>query len=226
MKDIKEFRDIHAGERCFIIGNGPSLNKHDLSKIKNEITFGCNRIYLKKDVYPKYYTIEDRLDIEQFHNEINAYNIPEYKFVPRQYMGYIKGDNVVYIRFGREKHKYDFVNKDKAYFVWGGTVTYLAIQLAYYMGCNPIYLIGMDHDWGGQLDYGEGKIVTSNTDDAYHFSKEYYNEGKAWALPDKPLMEHYYRIAKERLESEGYEIYNATIGGKLEIFDRVDYNEL
>ena len=223
---IKEFKDIHLNKRCFIVGNGPSLNKHNLDKIKDDISIACNRIYLKKDFSPTYYTIEDRLDVEQFHNDINKYKNPKFKFIPKQYKQSIYGDNIIYIRFGKAKDKYKFIEKDKDYFVWGGTVTYLMIQLAYYMGCNPIYLIGMDHDWGGRLDYGEGKVIRSETDDRHHFSKEYYNNNKLWALPDKPLMEYYYSIAKKKLEAEGYNIFNATIGGKLEIFKRINYNEL
>ncbi len=38
--------NIHHGQRCFIIGNGPSLQRTDLTKLKDEFTFGMNRIYL------------------------------------------------------------------------------------------------------------------------------------------------------------------------------------
>ena len=39
-------RGSHRGERAFIIGNGPSLRETDLSPLRNEFTFGLNRIYL------------------------------------------------------------------------------------------------------------------------------------------------------------------------------------
>ncbi|HQL39176.1 MAG TPA: hypothetical protein PKV95_06830, partial [Anaerolineaceae bacterium] len=39
-------RNQHAGKRCFIIGNGPSLRQTDLAKLRGEMTFGLNRIYL------------------------------------------------------------------------------------------------------------------------------------------------------------------------------------
>src|SRR4030066_2585922 len=35
-----------TNQRCFIIGNGPSLRQTDLSKLRGEFTFGLNRIYL------------------------------------------------------------------------------------------------------------------------------------------------------------------------------------
>jgi len=35
MRRLRQFHDRYEGERCFIIGNGPSLNNTDLSKLKN-----------------------------------------------------------------------------------------------------------------------------------------------------------------------------------------------
>jgi len=40
------FHNLHQGQRCFILGNGPSLRKTDLSLLEGEVTFGMNRIYL------------------------------------------------------------------------------------------------------------------------------------------------------------------------------------
>ena len=43
---LAELKDKYQGQRAFIIGNGPSLKITDLSKLKEEFTFGLNRIYL------------------------------------------------------------------------------------------------------------------------------------------------------------------------------------
>ena len=42
---LSKFKDIHKGQRCFIIGTGPSLNKTNLSLLKDEICFGVNTLY-------------------------------------------------------------------------------------------------------------------------------------------------------------------------------------
>ena len=42
---LSQNKNIHTGERCFILATGPSLNKLDLSKIKDEYTIGVNGIY-------------------------------------------------------------------------------------------------------------------------------------------------------------------------------------
>jgi hypothetical protein len=43
---VRSYRDLHARKRCFLIGNGPSLRKMDLSHLRNEFSIGLNRIYL------------------------------------------------------------------------------------------------------------------------------------------------------------------------------------
>ena len=46
MERMLALKDTHRGQRCFIIGNGPSLKNTDLALLENEVTFGLNRIYL------------------------------------------------------------------------------------------------------------------------------------------------------------------------------------
>jgi len=225
--NIYNFKDIHKRKRAWIIGNGPSLNKLDLSKLEGEITFGCNRIYLTDKVKPTYYAVEDQEDIRQFYKEFNAYDVPKQKFYPHKFSRSVSGDNVTYLDFIYDYRPYPrfiFKDEDEALFYWGGTVAYLLIQLAYWMGCDPIILIGFDHDWG-YFNKG-GKTVTSKEDDKYHFSNKYYGEGLDWRPPDMVRMEKAYTKAKEVLESKGYHIFNATHGGKLEIFDRINYDLL
>jgi len=40
------FKDKYKGKRCFVIGNGPSLNKQDLTLLKGEITIVMNHFHL------------------------------------------------------------------------------------------------------------------------------------------------------------------------------------
>ena len=59
---LKKYKDIHKGKRCFIIGNGPSLQMSDLEILyKNkEICFGVNRIFLgfnDTEWRPDYYVV-------------------------------------------------------------------------------------------------------------------------------------------------------------------------
>jgi len=228
--DINDYLDYHKNERCFVICNGPSLNKHNLELLRNEITIGANRIYLHKDFYPMYYTIEDAMDVNQFHKEINQYTKPVAKFIPEAYKNTIFGDDVIYINFRKYRggslgdYHFNFVNKPKPIFYWAGTVTYLSLQLAHWMGCNPIYIIGADHYWG---NYSKKRgTIQSNSKDDWHFHKDYYGSGKIWNLPVVDRITRAYEFANQIAKDRGFSIYNATIGGKLEVFERVDYNSL
>lgn len=58
----KALKDIKNGGRCFIIGNGPSLNTQDLKRLTNEETFVVNTFWNHpqyKEINPKYYVIVD-----------------------------------------------------------------------------------------------------------------------------------------------------------------------
>jgi len=78
---LPRLKDIHKGRRAFIIGNGPSLRQTDLSKLKNEFTFGLNRIYLlfpELGFHTTYLVSINDLVIEQFKDEILAQPLPKF----------------------------------------------------------------------------------------------------------------------------------------------------
>ena len=59
---VKRFKDIHKGERCFIIGTGPSLNLINFNLIKDEIIFGVNTPHTglpKFGITCDYYAVSD-----------------------------------------------------------------------------------------------------------------------------------------------------------------------
>lgn len=68
------YLNIHAGNRCFIIGNGPSLKKVDLSRLKDEYTITVNqspRMDNFKDIHTTYHLwVDERF----FHLERNNPN--------------------------------------------------------------------------------------------------------------------------------------------------------
>ena len=78
---ITDFKNIHKGERCYILGNGPGLADIDLGKLEYP-TFGTNRIYLA-DYTPDYFACCDPLVLEQFRDEIAEVDAP--RFIPEEY---------------------------------------------------------------------------------------------------------------------------------------------
>lgn len=236
---IRKLKNKFFGKRCFIIGNGPSLNKCDLSLLKNEFTFGVNGIFYKTKEMgfkPTFYMVEDRAVMHDNTEEINNYNC-EYKFFPSIYKDQItnKTDNTYFFRtdlgFYHKEHpsyciprfSYDF--SEKAY--TGQSVTILLIQLAYYLGFTEVYLIGMDYNYKVPKSTKiTGDIYESNEDDPNHFHPDYFGKGKKWHDPKIERVGWNYEKAKKVFEDSNRTIKNATIGGKLEIFERIDFNSL
>ena len=102
----------------------------------------------------------------------------------------------------------------------GRSVTIINLQLAYYMGFRDVYLIGMDFNYAIPSDAVNGAIITSNSDDINHFHPDYFGKGKTWKDPKLDSVLRAYAACKSAYEDDGRNIYNATVGGKLELFER------
>lgn len=235
---IAAFYNAFKGKRCFIIGNGPSLNKHDLSLLKDEYVFAVNSFFYKTDetgFKPTFFVVEDNAVMQENIERIRAYEVP-FKFFPTNYKRlHPEGDNVYFFRMNRgfyEKSSPNYCvprfSTDASKVLYcGQSVTYINLQLAYFMGFTEVYLIGMDFDYQIPSSHERrGDLIISTTDDPNHFHKDYFGKGKTWKDPKLDRVAMNYRQAKLVYEAVGRKIYNATIGGKLEIFERVDYDRL
>ncbi len=224
IRRIDALKDTHAGERCFIIGNGPSLKNTDLSKLKDEFTIGMNRFYL---AFPELgfktsmlLTVND-LVIEQCAEDIRTLPIPT--FVSWRGRKWIQpAPNLHYLYTSYELPCF---NGNAAGRMWeGATVTYVAMQLAFHLGFKQVILIGVDHSFSTQ-----GKpntTVVSGGDDPNHFNPAYFGKGFRWQLPDLETSEIAYTMAREVYKKAGREIIDATVGGKLTVFPKADYKGL
>ena len=233
-KRITGLRNIHQGKRCFIIGSGPSINKMDLSLLKSEITFGHNAFYLIKDrvgFLPTYYVIEDPLPSEDNADEINRLTDTT-KIFPHDLKYCLEPNNTtIYIYFNRYYSYYpsaDFPQFSKNILkrvYWGGTVVYMSLQLAFYMGIHKIYLIGIDLDYkipDGTTDM----VIVSQEEDSNHFHPDYFGPGKRWHQPMVNRMQHSFNYAYKFMKSEGRHLFNATVGGNLRNIPRVSYDRI
>ncbi len=229
LRRLTALKDVHRGQRAFIIGNGPSLRRTDLSRLRNEFTFGLNRIYLlfPELGFPTTYLVSiNDLVIEQCREEIAALPIP--KFLSWRSHRYFDGmlkrreDLPTFLYTTYEKPTFA---RDARFRLWeGATVTYVALQLAFHMGFETVILIGVDHNF---VTRGEAnKTVISEGDDPNHFDPRYFGKGFRWQLPDLETSEIAYRMARRAYEQAGRRVLDATIGGKLTVFPKVDYDSL
>lgn len=214
----------HEGERCFIIGNGPSLASTDLARLRGEYTFGLNRGYLLFDRIggPTTYLVAvNRLVVEQFGAEIVAAGPTTFvawrsrKHVPA-------AGNVVFVR---RAPSFTFSPDVAESGAWeGATVTFVAMQLAFHMGFSEVVLIGVDHSF--TTPGRPNQLVTSRGDDPNHFDPNYFGKGVRWELPDLELSERAYRLARDRFAAAGRTVIDATVGGKLTVFPKADYDSI
>jgi hypothetical protein len=232
---LGELSNAHAGERCFIIGNGPSLNQLDLTRLREETTFGVNAIYTnyqKMGFYPTYYVVEDYLVAEDRAVEINAYRKSRVKFFGNYLRYCLRPDpSTVVLNVlldYRDYPHFPHFSRNALERVWvGGTVSYVCMQLAYYMGFSEVYLIGFDHSYSVPKDAAiREAVITSRSDDVNHFDASYFGEGKRWHDPRVDRMTKAYVRAAEVFGNDGRVIRNATAGGMLDVFERVDYRTL
>ncbi len=238
-ENMKRFFEKHKGERCFILGNGPSLNKVDFSKLKNEITFGVNSFFLmtrRNGFFPSYFVVEDNLVFKENKHDIDAYQGP-IKLLPDRYISELvnRSDCIAF------EMNTSFYNKNKPdfyavpqfnlgpdpVFYCGQSVTYINMQIAFYMGFSEVYLLGMDFSYSKPSSHQQnGNHISSQGDDPNHFHKDYFGKGKTWKDPRLGRVLRSYVRAKHEFESAGRIIQNATHLGELELFDRVSFDSL
>lgn len=238
VEQLAFFYNRFKGERCFIIGNGPSLNKIDLSLLENEYTFAVNSFYYKTretGFRPTFFVVEDSSVINENRDEIVAYEAP-FKFFPSIYKSlHPKKPGTYFFKINRGFYEKSSPNYAIPRFstditrqaFCGQSVTYINLQLAFYMGFTEVFLIGMDFSYRIPSSHKRtGDVLLSDTDDPNHFHKDYFGKGKTWKDPklDRVLLN--YRMADFVYRCAGRKILNATVGGKLEVFERVNYGGL
>ena len=224
---IKVYQGKHQGERCFIVANGPSLLKTNLDLLRNKYTFGMNRIYLhfnETSFRPTYYVAVNELVLEQFASEISQLDIPKFlNWNQRSYFD-LHDPNCVFVKakFVVSDSFQDNLTKPLAF---GGTVTFVALQIAYYMGFQEVILVGLDHKYAdkGLPNKTEKRIADH---DESHFHPNYFPKGIKWQLPDLLRSEIAYEIARRAFENAGREIVDATVQGHCPVFKKIDYLSL
>ena len=216
-------KDTHQGARCFVLGNGPSLAKVDLGKLASELTFGLNRISLlfsKTTFRPTYYVCMNALFLQQSSDEIAQLDMPSFLNWRHRRLF----DSRPNVSFMRESFRPHFSN-DITRGVWSGaTVTFVALQIAYHMGFTEVVLLGIDHEYSAVGT--PHSTVSAQGSDRDHFHPKYFSDGYRWQLPDLSTSEIAYEMARVQFESDGRRILDATRGGKLEVFPKVNLEKL
>ena len=226
---IRTFKDLHKGRRCFVIGSGPSLRIADLERLKNECTFASNKIYLcfnETNWRPTYYVAEDDRVITHSLEAINKMSGSTKLLRILPDVEYRNGSDLVrFEMITPSEADFPVFREDAAQgLACGYTVTYIALQWAFYMGFTQVYLLGVDFNYPGMRLCPDGTAEFAQP--GTHFISGYGKPGEKFWAPNFAKNLQAYKLAKTVFERNGLAIYNATRGGKLEVFERVDFDQL
>ncbi len=217
------FRDRHRGERCFILGNGPSLGDLDLTRLRGEVTFGVNRIheaYGKLGLPPvTYYCVSDptiwRLagrTAEPARASQVFVRLPDIQDPTPGTIHLVQRDYDLFMDAG-------WFPLDPAQgLVRGLTVLLdLCVPLAYWMGFDEVILLGCDFSFDPERDnhfYGD-------KDEPWPHSV-----AKRAHRPPVQRQLDGMRVAARAFERAGRRLVNATPGGGLTVLERRRFDDL
>jgi hypothetical protein len=238
----KNLKNVHAGKRCFIIGNGPSLIKQDISLLTNEITIVVSWFHRHPDTHiikPPYWVVAD----PAFWSRSDQPFLPAIKrvtdlemnsklFVPTGGFNYFAGLNtgsfidLHFFHYEYQKTINSLIDFTKGIPPFGQNVVLVALMLAFHMGCNPVYFVGCDHDF---LNIKKEEYLSKIENHFYaEATPANYSEEFSWeefsACMSRLRMQ--YDQLKLYASIWGFNVFNATRGGCLEIFPRVEYESL
>lgn len=223
-------------ERIVVVGNGPSLRLQNLELLANEFTICTNAFFHAYDRIswrPTVLTIEDPFpaaDNADFYNTDSE----SVKLIPYDLRKVIRDrESTAYINFLRSYGHSSWGNWPRfstdigVRSYWGGTVSFLALQIAATFGPKEIVLIGTDLSYVVPKSAKvAGLVITSTEDDPNHFHPSYFGAGKKWHLPETERMQRSFEYAFQALSDAGIGLINATAGGNLRVVPRRPFEEI
>jgi hypothetical protein len=247
---LKKFKDLHKGQRCFIIGNGPSINQQDLTRLKDEVTFVVNWFALHEqyqEIDPTYYCIsataffrDGNAQLRGYNNKLhrllhdktgNAMKFLNYNVKPYvEHHNPLPGHQVYYLNHAYYMYISKIgISRDITREVHHGNTVIIdfCLQMALYMGFSEVYLLGCDCT----IQYPAPESPGSH----FHTDNPEWNLFKKLEPGDDPQKHSdswynnvikNYEMVKDAFERQGRKVYNASAGGRLEVFERVNYDEL
>ncbi|MXO67070.1 hypothetical protein [Altericroceibacterium endophyticum] len=220
-ESLEQLKDRYRGKPMLIVGNGPSLNKTPLDQFLDVPSIGMNKIDLLFDRTrwrPSMILCTNNVVVKQHSESFLKSNIPIFlAWKSRWFLKSKRSKSIHFFNiFGSEDFKPDIVQGVGS----GATVTYAALQFAYYMGADPVIIVGVDHNFDrtGDSNVYEKRVGA----DVNHFDPNYFAGGTIWGIPNLNASEEVFLRAKQAFDKDNRKIYDATVGGKLQIFDKID----
>jgi hypothetical protein len=239
-----ELAGKHQHERrCFVIGNGPSLNTQDLSRLSNEFTIVANSFFQHErvdQIQPDYCCVGDPDFIADTPNAIAWLRQLEGK-LPATTLFFRPWAPEVFRRHNlfmhHKVHYLDSVAKvphasqvhidlTRPLNVGYTTGSQFSIPLALFLGFREVYLIGFDANW--LADIQKGRLHFYATNPQFPHFDHTVTEGHSMEeqLRTMHLEFRSHRFLRNVAERRGQHIRNATNGGWLDMYERTEYQRL
>ncbi|MEL7090197.1 MAG: glycosyltransferase [Pseudomonadota bacterium] len=203
---------------CVIVANGPSLNKTNFDLLPRADVMVSNFAIINEKLRcaATYLTVVNDLVAVQGSIEFNQ--VTAHKLVPFWLSNAINPSPNTCFLPATVKPDFNF-DLDGTY-SWRSTVSYFNMQLAHVLGYETVLLVGFDHSYQQAVERKEGDAIDQKDEDPNHFDPRYF-KGKVWQAADTDNMEKSYVHARDAYARTNRRIFNATVGGKLEVFPRV-----
>ena len=245
-------KNKHKGERCFILGSGPSIKDEDLKPLKNEIVFALNNFYVHDDFYEimsgeveKYYMTapihppQTDTEWKEWFSDMGTHMPKNANLIfgisnQNNNIKSILSHHNLFVNFKKywyyagininDYYNYKPRDIDITRMTWiADTISIYSIIVAIYMGFSEIYLLGMDHNY------------ICNNKSNYRFYKDgiHQNDEDERMLKDTSLTKHLsfsiYKIFHQYellSNNSDTEIYNTSRNSLLDIFEYVTFKDI
>jgi hypothetical protein len=221
---MSKLRNKYQNKPLLIVGSGPSLNQTPLDDFLKVPSIGMNKIDLlfpKVKWRPALIICINNLVVRQHRQNFVKSEIPV--FLSWKCRSFVKRRDRKSLNYFLSLPQREFSHDLREGAGSSGTVTYAALQFAYFMGANPVILFGIDHSF--TFEGTANQYVRRKGKDVNHFDPNYFKEGSYWGLPNLESSEFGYMQAKQAFEKDGRNVYDATINGKLHIFPKITVDQ-
>ncbi|MBR9907042.1 MAG: DUF115 domain-containing protein [Gammaproteobacteria bacterium] len=220
-----KLKNAYSGQELFIIANGPSLANVDMRVLENKFVMTMNRAYLSFNDWgfvPNFHVCINDLVMEQFRRDLGSINTQCFYSFSGDFDFEKANLHPVFIK---NKISDEFSEDFLRYVTSGGTVTFVCLQLAYYMGFSKVYLLGLDHNF---VEQGRPNLTeTRSADkDLSHYRSDYFPKGIKWQLPDLVRSELAYSLALNKFQKNGRIIMDLTENGKCKVFPKAPLSDV
>lgn len=222
-RKLEALRGIYKGRPLLVVGNGPSLNRTPLDQLAGIPSIGMNKIdmiFARVSWRPSMILCANNVVVKQHADVFRKSAIPIYLAWKARWFIHSRGaDNIRYFNTTLdESFSTDIVERVGS----GVTITYQALQFAYFTEADPIIIVGVDHSFDKTGDHAYERRQGADTN---HFDPNYFAAGSIWGLPNLDESEVAYARSREAFERAGRRVLDATVGGKLQIFEKIGIDE-